>query len=151
HQMLDRLIGEGIEVAIETDDDAGAVTADPGQLEQVLLNLAVNARDAMPEGGRVTIRTANADIDEAEASRRGVTSGRYVLLEVSDGGVGMSAEPKTHLFGPFFPRKERGKGTGLGLSTVYGIVNQSGGHIELESEPGQGATFRIFLPWVGPA
>jgi PAS domain S-box-containing protein len=149
HQMLDRLIGETIEIVIETADDLGAVTADPGQLEQVLLNLAVNARDAMPDGGRVRIRTANAEIDEVEAARRGVAPGRYVVLEVSDAGVGMDAETKAHLFEPFFTTKDQGKGTGLGLSTVYGIVNQSGGHIEVESEPGQGATFRIFLPRIG--
>jgi PAS domain S-box-containing protein len=148
HKMLERLIGETIDLVTVTAPDLGRVTADPGQLEQMLLNLCVNARDAMPDGGRLTIETGNAELDLAEAERRGVKAGAYVMLEVSDSGVGMDAEMQSHLFEPFFTTKDQGKGTGLGLSTVYGIVNQSGGHIRVDSQPGKGATFRVFLPRV---
>ncbi len=147
--FLQRLLGETITLVTLPARDLGRITADQGQIEQMILNLAVNARDAMPEGGRVTIRTANEDLDVAAAQRRGnVKPGRYVTLEVNDTGIGMDAETKAHLFEPFFTTKDQGKGTGLGLSTVYGIVNQSGGHIWLESEPGRGTTFRVFLPRV---
>ena len=137
--MLQRMIGADIEIVLALDA-RGRIKADPGALEQILLNLAVNARDAMPAGGRLTLRTA--DVDEAA----GVPAGRWVLLDVADSGVGMDAATRARLFEPFFTTKEQGKGTGLGLSTVYGIVTQSGGHIVVDSEPGRGADFRVYLP-----
>jgi PAS domain S-box-containing protein len=145
-QMLRRLIGETINLITISAPDLGLVKADPGQLEQMIINLAVNARDAMLDGGRLTIATSNVDVDERAARPGGVTPGPYVLLEVSDTGVGMDRETQAHLFEPFFTTKDHGKGTGLGLSTVYGIVNQSGGQIAVESAPGRGATFRVYLP-----
>jgi PAS domain S-box-containing protein len=144
--ILRRLIGETINLVTSTDPELGRVKADPGQLEQMIFNLAVNARDAMPDGGRLTIRTVNEQVDVSAALKRGVQPGAYAMLEVSDTGVGMDREIQAHLFEPFFTTKDQG--TGLGLSTVYGIVNQSGGHIEVQSEPGQGATFRVHLPRV---
>ncbi len=148
-KMIGRLIGEDVEVANATEPGLGCIQADPGQIEQVIVNLVVNARDAMPQGGRLAIRTANIDLDDAHAGEgMGVKPGPYVVLALSDTGVGMDAETQSHLFEPFFTTKEPGKGTGLGLATVHGIIRQAGGCVRVTSEVGQGTTFKIYFPRV---
>ncbi len=155
--MLRTLIGEDVDLTITSSEGLGLVRADPGQIEQVVMNLCVNARDAMADGGRLRIETCDLELPVGHAEHGGVPDpelippGRYVQLTVSDTGCGMDRETLSHLFEPFFTTKEKGKGTGLGLSTVYGIVKQSGGHIQASSEPGAGSVFRIYLPCVDAA
>ncbi|MGH7276736.1 MAG: ATP-binding protein [Candidatus Rokuibacteriota bacterium] len=148
-QMLQRLIGEDVDLVTVLDPNLGFVRADPAQMEQIILNLAVNAHDAMPWGGRLSIETARADLDDAfAAANPGAAAGPHVLLQVSDTGSGMSPEVQAHIFEPFFTTTETGKGTGLGLATVYGIVKQHEGLVTVESAPGAGTTFRIYLKQV---
>ena len=152
HKMLGRLIGENIELQAITGKSLGSVKVDPGQFQQILMNLVVNARDAMPGGGKIVIETANVDLDEVYCSHHPyVKPGRFVMLAVSDTGQGMSEEVKAHIFEPFFTTKEKGSGTGLGLATTYGAVHQAGGSIEVYSEVGIGTTFKIYLPRVEEA
>jgi two-component system cell cycle sensor histidine kinase/response regulator CckA len=150
-KMLRRLIGEDVELTTNLDPELGKVRTDPGQIEQVIMNLAVNARDAMPEGGKLRIETSNAQMDEVIVRRYPfpVQPGEYILLTVSDSGIGMDKATQQRIFEPFFTTKEKGKGTGLGLATVYGVVKQSGGYIDVCSSPGNGTTFRIYLPRLG--
>ena len=145
-KMLQRLIGEDIQLTATLEPRIGRVIVDPGQFSQIVMNLAVNARDAMPQGGTLTIATANVFIEPEYARQHvGILPGAYVLTTVSDNGSGMSEDIKQHIFEPFFTTKEVGRGTGLGLATAYGIVKQSGGSIEVSSEEGTGTTFRVFL------
>ena len=152
-KLLRRLIGENIVLTVSCAEDLPLIKADPGQMEQVIMNLAVNSRDAMPNGGRLTVETRGIEFAGEQALSQDVVMppGCYALLAVNDTGAGMDAEILKHLFEPFFTTKELGKGTGLGLATVYGIIKQSGGFIDVESEPGRGTTFKIFLPVVPDA
>ncbi len=145
--MIRRLIGDHIELVTFFDDESAPIKADPVQIQQVIINLVLNSRDAMPNGGKITLETRNTDLRQGRAGRYDtVPPGKYVLLTVSDDGFGMDARTQAHVFEPFFTTKDEGKGTGLGLSTVYGIIKQTGGNIEVESVLGEGTTFQIYFP-----
>jgi CheY-like chemotaxis protein/two-component sensor histidine kinase len=151
-KMLRRVVAENVELVIDTASDLGCVSADPLQMEQVILNLVVNARDAMPSGGKLTISIASLMVrSDVGSDENLLRAGSYIALSVRDTGIGMDAATRARIFEPFFTTKELGKGTGLGLSTVYGIIKQSNGHITVESEPGNGTTFRVSLPVVNAA
>ncbi|NUQ01458.1 MAG: response regulator [Armatimonadetes bacterium] len=145
-KMIERLIGEDVSLTLRLGEQPLRIKADAGQLEQVLLNLAINARDAMPRGGHLVIETERIELSEGHAARREVAAGPYALIAVSDTGVGMSRDTLDRIFEPFYTTKEPGRGTGLGLSTVYGVVKQHGGHVSVYSEVGHGSVFRIYLP-----
>ena len=149
-KMLRRVIGENIEFITILEPELGQVKIDPSQMDQVIMNLVVNSKDAMPEGGELTIKTANVDLDSKYFQERGVEGkpGTYIMLAVSDTGIGMTQEIQSKIFDPFFTTKENGKGTGLGLSTVYGIIKQNHGFIWVYSEPGKGTTVKVYLPKV---
>jgi CheY-like chemotaxis protein len=150
--MLRRVVSEDIELLPELDPASGYVKADPGQLQQVIMNLTVNARDAMPNGGKLFLTARDVEVDEGYARLHpGVQPGPYVMLSVRDTGNGMDPNTQAHIFEPFFTTKDHGKGTGLGLATVHGIIEQSGGHISVQSERGRGATFNVYLPRIRPA
>jgi CheY-like chemotaxis protein len=145
--LLQRLLGEDIALETRHADDLWPARIDPGQFEQVIINLAVNGRDAMPNGGQLTVETKNSNLDESYAAQHPeVVPGQYVMLSVADTGHGMDAVTQAHIFEPFFTTKEQGKGTGLGLAVCYGIVKQAGGHVWVYSDPGRGTTFKVFLP-----
>jgi PAS domain S-box len=146
--MLGRLIGENIEFSTTLAEDLGNISADNGQIQQIIMNLVVNARDAMPEGGKLLLETGNVTLADVSNGRPDMAPGDYVVLTVADSGQGMDAATVARIFEPYYTTKARGAGTGLGLATVYGIVKQSGGHVELESEPGMGTIFRLYFPQV---
>ncbi len=144
--IIERLVGEGIDLRVVTGKGTGRVRVDPHEFEQVVMNLCINARDAMPKGGRLVVECRGLELDADAAATAAVAPGHYLLVTVADTGTGMSDEVREHCFDPFFTTKDRGKGSGLGLAAVYGVVNQNGGHIDVDTEPGRGTTFRLFLP-----
>jgi len=151
-EMFSRLVDENIKISMDLEPELGAVKADPSHMEQVVMNLAINALDAMPAGGALSIETANVQVGYEDAQQHpGIVPGDYVVVSVRDTGIGMNQEVLSHIFEPFFTTKEKGKGTGLGLSMAYGIIKQSDGHIRVESSPGKGSIFRIYLPRLSKA